>query len=224
MPADREVPENMRKIPMQERAGRTIAAVLEAAAQVLQKHGEPAFTTNRIAEKAGYSIGTLYQYFPNKDAILLALAARERKAIETQIRAALEKARPAHAEAAVREVIRVLVRAFAGRRRVRRVVIIWALRSGRIGMLQQAQGAIVELIVETAARQEDRAAHGLRPLTPALAFVLTRAVQGAIRSAVLEESPLLETPEFEDELVRMAMGLLRADTAPTGRAEHVGAV
>ena len=48
-------------------------AILEAAAQVFERHGYAAGTTNRIAERAGVSIGTLYQYFPNKDAILVAL-------------------------------------------------------------------------------------------------------------------------------------------------------
>jgi AcrR family transcriptional regulator len=50
-----------------------VQAVLEAAAQVFERHGYAAGTTNRIAERAGLSIGTLYQYFPNKDAILVAL-------------------------------------------------------------------------------------------------------------------------------------------------------
>jgi len=51
--------------------------------------------------------------------------------------------------------------------------------------------------------------HTRRP-TPAMMFVATRAVMGAIRSASLEDSPLLGTPEFEDELVRMVWGLLQA--------------
>jgi AcrR family transcriptional regulator len=50
-----------------------VQAILEAAAQVFERHGYAAGTTNRIAERAGVSIGTLYQYFPNKDAILVAL-------------------------------------------------------------------------------------------------------------------------------------------------------
>jgi AcrR family transcriptional regulator len=53
-----------------------VQAILEAAAQVFQRHGYAAGTTNRIAERAGVSIGTLYQYFPNKDAILVALVHR----------------------------------------------------------------------------------------------------------------------------------------------------
>lgn len=63
-----------RRSPLQERSQLTVSAILEAAAQVFAQHGYAAGTTNRIADRAGVSIGTLYQYFPNKDAILLALA------------------------------------------------------------------------------------------------------------------------------------------------------
>ena len=65
-----------RKLPTQPRSEATVEAILQAAAHVFERHGYAAGTTNRIAERAGLSIGTLYQYFPNKDAILVALAHR----------------------------------------------------------------------------------------------------------------------------------------------------
>jgi AcrR family transcriptional regulator len=65
-----------RKLPRQARSEATVEAILEAAAQVFECHGYAAGTTNRIAERAGVSIGSLYQYFPNKDAILVALVHR----------------------------------------------------------------------------------------------------------------------------------------------------
>ncbi len=61
---------------MQSRSIETVEAILIAAAQVFERHGYVGGTTNRIAERAGVSIGTLYQYFPNKDAILVALTER----------------------------------------------------------------------------------------------------------------------------------------------------
>lgn len=65
-----------RRLPKQERSEATVEAILEAAAQVFERYGYAAGTTNRIAERAGVSIGSLYQYFPNKDAILVALVHR----------------------------------------------------------------------------------------------------------------------------------------------------
>lgn len=65
-----------RRQPVQARAQRTLEAIVQAAAQILVKEGEAALTTNRIAERAGVSIGTLYQYFPDKQAVLRATASR----------------------------------------------------------------------------------------------------------------------------------------------------
>ncbi|MCT9075106.1 TetR/AcrR family transcriptional regulator [Streptomyces fulvoviolaceus] len=62
-----------RKRPRQERSRDTYDAIVEAAAQLFQRDGYARATTNRIAERAGVSIGTLYQYFPNKDALLYAI-------------------------------------------------------------------------------------------------------------------------------------------------------
>ncbi len=66
-----------RKQPKQARSAELVAAVLKAAAQVLAKEGAQRFTTARVAEKAGVSIGSLYQYFPNKAAILFRLQSDE---------------------------------------------------------------------------------------------------------------------------------------------------
>ncbi|MCH1997049.1 TetR/AcrR family transcriptional regulator, partial [Achromobacter xylosoxidans] len=62
-----------RKQPQQARSAELVAAILQAGAQVLAKEGAARFTTARVAEKAGVSIGSLYQYFPNKAAILYRL-------------------------------------------------------------------------------------------------------------------------------------------------------
>ena len=65
-----------RKRPRQQRSQATWAAILDAATQLFQRLGYAGTTTNRVAELAGVSIGSLYQYFPDKDALLLALAER----------------------------------------------------------------------------------------------------------------------------------------------------
>ncbi len=68
-----------RKQPQQARSADLVAAILEAATQVLASEGAQRFTTARVAEKAGVSVGSLYQYFPNKASILFRLQSEEWK-------------------------------------------------------------------------------------------------------------------------------------------------
>ena len=77
-----------RKQPRQARAHHTVEAIIEASARILEQQGDGAFTTNAVAELAGVSIGTLYQYFPDKDALLGALIARETACLVDEVRAA----------------------------------------------------------------------------------------------------------------------------------------
>jgi AcrR family transcriptional regulator len=81
-----------RKQPKQARSAGLVSTILEAAAQVLAKEGAPRFTTARVAEKAGVSIGSLYQYFPNKAAILFRLQSDEWRQTSDMLRAILEDA------------------------------------------------------------------------------------------------------------------------------------
>ena len=62
-----------RRLPIQKRSKATVESILTAATQVFETHGYSAGTTNRIAARAGVSIGTLYQYYPSKEAIAVAL-------------------------------------------------------------------------------------------------------------------------------------------------------
>src|SRR5215218_10075491 len=66
-----------RKRPIQQRSRQTVDLLLEAAAQVLEGGGLAAFNTNALAARAGVSIGSVYQYFPGKDAVMAALVRRE---------------------------------------------------------------------------------------------------------------------------------------------------
>lgn len=79
-----------RKKPVQSRAVETYACILEAAAQVIEQHGIGAFNTNAVAERAGVSIGSLYQYFPGKDALVIALMRREKERFGQDAAAALD--------------------------------------------------------------------------------------------------------------------------------------
>ncbi len=82
-----------RKTPVQARALETRSRILDAAARVFSLHGYAAGTTNRIAAEAGLSIGSLYQYFPNKDAILVTLVRAHVTEGTEAVLAAVEQAR-----------------------------------------------------------------------------------------------------------------------------------
>lgn len=76
-----------RKSARQARSAATVDVIVEAAARILETVGLVGYTTNAVAERAGVSVGSLYQYFSNKDAITRALIRREVEALEAAIRA-----------------------------------------------------------------------------------------------------------------------------------------
>src|ERR1700761_6345954 len=88
---DRPTPRiSSRKAPKQARSTDLVAAILEAAVQVLAREGAARFPTARVAEKAGVSVGSLYQYFPNKAAILFRLQSDEWRQTVEMLRGILE--------------------------------------------------------------------------------------------------------------------------------------
>lgn len=86
-----------RKTPIQQRARRTRERILAGAAQVFAEYGYASGTTDRIAAAAGLSVGSLYQYFPNKDAILLVLAQSHLDQTADVVRETLAEPRPVEA-------------------------------------------------------------------------------------------------------------------------------
>ncbi|NNB42704.1 TetR family transcriptional regulator [Pseudomonas chlororaphis] len=106
--SNRRTPQvSSRKAPKQARSTELVAAILEAATQVLAREGAQRFTTARVAEKAGVSIGSLYQYFPNKAAILFRLQSDEWQQTTQLLRSILEDLGKAPLER-----LRILVQVF----------------------------------------------------------------------------------------------------------------
>ena len=203
MPATRQALGPKRRIPRQARAAETVSLVLEAAAQILEAQGLAGFTTNAVAERAGVSIGTLYQYFADKNAVLLALARQQTEATVAAVRGALEPVGENDPEARVRAMVRAVINAFGGRMKARRAVVQAVL----------AQGAGIETMRPVAAYLASVGAVTPHlPLTAEQLFVLSRALLGTIRAAVLEEQPFLRSRAFEDEIVRMVLAYVAALT------------
>jgi AcrR family transcriptional regulator len=100
-----------RKSPRQARAKATVEAILEASAHILETAGLEALTTNAVAERAGVSIGSLYQYFPAKQAILAALIRRKHLTVNENISRAAKRER--ERQSSLKEAVAALVEAGA---------------------------------------------------------------------------------------------------------------
>src|SRR5690349_19686232 len=124
-----------RKEAKQERAQATVEAILRATAHILVRDGYDRASTNRIAERAGVSIGSLYQYFPNKESLVAALLDRhmgEMRAVLTEISASIgEKPIPE----AVRDFVHAMIRAHAVDPVLHRVLLE---QTPRMGGLEKA--------------------------------------------------------------------------------------
>ena len=127
-----------RKQPRQARAAATVAAVVEAAARILEAEGLGGFNTNAVAARAGVSIGSLYQYFPGKDAILAALIRREAEAFDAALTQAVAAATELGTSSAVGLLARVAVAHQASRPRLARLL---DLEEQRLGLVEEVEAA-----------------------------------------------------------------------------------
>jgi AcrR family transcriptional regulator len=181
--------------------------IFEATARIIERDGMAALNTNRIAERAGVSIGTLYEYFPNKEAILIAMARQRLAEDERLVRQALVSAEAEQDVSLARKAIHAMVTLHADRPKVRRAVMAVHLANGLGSEHAKPVQEIAELIMERNTRLlGDKAPQ----LDGASIFVLTRAVIGVIRAAFEERSLLPGTTSLEDELVRLVEAYLSA--------------
>jgi AcrR family transcriptional regulator len=199
--------EPKRRIPRQARATETVALILEATAQILEAGGLPAFTTNAVAERAGVSIGTLYQYFADKNEILLALARQQMTVGLADIGRALQ-GEPS-VEGRVRATVQAMVNAFGGRHRARKAVTQAILAQG-LGL--ELMGPIAAFIASARTQTGASPQPLIATLSTEQAFVMSRALAATIRHAIMEEQPFLRSRAFEDEVVRLVVAYLAAIT------------
>jgi AcrR family transcriptional regulator len=111
-----------RKAPSQARSQETVAVILEASARILESDGLRGFNTNTIAAKAGVSIGSLYQYFPNKDSIVLALLSGFEETFHDTVVKAVQDGKGKELKSRLRLVVRALVNVHYYRPRLNRVL------------------------------------------------------------------------------------------------------
>jgi AcrR family transcriptional regulator len=192
-----------RKSPRQERSRATVEAILEAATDILIRQGAGRLTTNRIAERAGVNIASLYQYFPGKHAIIAELRRRHGAKERAAVRRALVEGRGSDLEAMVRALVSMGVAAHAVNPELHRVFTeeLPPLRYSEIS------AADASLIAEFRALVT-RSATGLRD--PDLTMWMAATAAGAvIHRAVVERPGDLTNGSIADELVRLLVRYLR---------------
>lgn len=173
-----------RKQPLQRRAQATVDAILEAAAHILVRDGYDALSTNRVAERAGVSIGSLYQYFPNKEALVGDLVDRFSAmlfAIVTERFASMATADP-------RELAAAMVRTMIETKRAKGPRLAKVLREQipRTGRLSRYEVELARIIEMTGAYLEHHRAR-LRIDDPrAGAFVAVHMVDALTHAAITE--------------------------------------
>jgi AcrR family transcriptional regulator len=202
-----------RRTPRRAGAVDTVEVIFEATARILAAEGREGLTTNRIAEKAGVSIGALYGYFPNKQAILLAMARRELDLMRDRVIAGLSA--PDDGVPPLRRAVRALVAGYGARGRARRILMETLFSLGGSEEMARPVYEVAEVIL---ARAKDILPAGAAPPSPVGLYVLTRAVDGVIRSATYENFEYLGSEAFEDEIIRLIAGYFSAPPVQQARS------
>jgi AcrR family transcriptional regulator len=118
----RKISPKARKAPSQSRSKETVSVILEASARILESDGLHGFNTNAIAARAGVSVGSIYQYFPNKDAIALALISSFEEELHDTVLRAAQAGRGRPLQYRLKLLVRQLVRVHYRRSRLNRML------------------------------------------------------------------------------------------------------
>ncbi|MFK0115363.1 TetR/AcrR family transcriptional regulator [Streptomyces sp. NPDC090994] len=188
-----------RKQPRQVRAELTRQRILDAAAHIFEEYGYAAGTTNRIAERARVSIGSLYQYYPNKDAILVELVTRHLEAGEASVARYLAEGLPASLEDTLRVFVRAAIENHVDDPRLLRIMAEEAPRSpellAKVNDYEAERFRYTQELFEN--HPEVRVAD-----TEAAARLAVTTVELVVHKVCSAPDPL-DTRRLEDELVAM---------------------
>ena len=194
-----------RKQPKQERSRATIDAILTATARVLVRDGFDHASTNRIAEAAGVSIGSLYQYFPSKEALVAALIERHMEEMTREIASGFERVAELPLAEAARELVGLMLRAHAVDPALHKVLAEQVPRIGRLDRLHQLERRAEELLLAYFALHRDE----LRDKDPELAaFVTVTVVEALTHQMTAHHGHRLREQALADEITDVVVRYL----------------
>src|SRR5215475_12927818 len=200
---------NPRKTASQERSRLTVEALIEATARILTKDGYDRASTNRIADAAGVSIGSLYQYFPSKEALVAGVIDRHTQGMLQVVRNALLKVAMRPIEEAARELVRVMIDAHRVNPKLHRVLAEQVPRVGRLDNIQAIDREAYALV--RAYLEAHRDELGI-PDTDMAAFVCVTSVEALTHAAVVHRRDVLSEERatvFVDEVTALILRYLK---------------
>lgn len=192
-----------RKLPKQGRSQATVEAILTATTHILTEGGYDQLTTNRVAELAGVSIGSLYQYFPNKEALIFALAehhANEMKQLAEHHLSGLEGSSIIDV---LRQIVKAVLAAHAVNPKLHRVLNEQMPRSE---VMRQLDDANMETMLRLfLVQRRDQLQPENLDLT---VFIVGRTIKALLYGAIIDRPELLNSGELEQEIMTMLSAYL----------------
>jgi AcrR family transcriptional regulator len=198
--------ESARRVPRQGRSKQTVASVFEAMLQLVERSDDDDPSVHEIAERAGVSVGSIYQYFPNKGALVRSLVGfyveRRITLLEREIEAA---AKADDAKGAASRLVGSFLEFQTKRSRVERAIVRSFLRSGALEPVLEHDERLVTAI------ERFLAAHRatVRDANPRMAaFLVLNSLRAAAVVATLQHPAYLDEPEFRAELTTLVVRYL----------------
>jgi AcrR family transcriptional regulator len=200
---------NPRKLARQKRSRATVDALLGATARILVKDGYDRASTNRIAHAAGVSIGSLYQYFPSKEALVAALVDNHMQQMNRLLRDALIKVAMRPVKEAARELVRVMIDAHRIDPKLHRVLVEQVPRVGRLDNMRALDREAYTLVRGYLEGRRDEIDVTDVNLT---AFVCVSTVEALTHAAVVHRPEVLDGQNadmFLNEVTELVLRYLR---------------
>lgn len=200
----RAISKAARNPPRQSRSRVTVSTILDAAVRIMDRDGAEAATTTRIAEVAGVSVGTLYQYFGNRDSILDALQDREfERATEFMLRALAGAV--GSPEQIARHVIQGLLELYAACPALHRLLVVEGLR---VTPTDRVQAFDLRMVAAIRAFLTNAGLPIRRPNVDVAAFVIYNSVRATMLARLLEAPAGIDDAALVDELTDLVVSYL----------------
>jgi AcrR family transcriptional regulator len=199
-----------RKFPRQERSKIAVEAILEATTRILTEEGYDKANTNRIAERAGVSIGSLYQYFPNKESLITALMVKHSNEMIVLVESKLTDFYDSTLEIGISEIVKAVIAAHAIDPRLHQVLNEEIPESERSQQMHKAEERIVKLLQAYLSRwrnsPNERLSECVCPENIDMTvFILSRTVESLCHSAVIERPEFVRDSRFAREVADLLL-------------------